>query len=79
MKKEKIKALPVVKAFEVYFKRKPANERPRLEPRIRYPRDAWCASPQTEVRGRRGVRVDIEVSYYEGKQHLPLVTVRPAA
>ncbi len=64
---------------EVYFEREPANEAPRLEPRLKYPRDAWCASPQTSVRGRRGVRLELEVSHLEGKRHLPLAAVRPAA
>ncbi len=64
---------------EVYFGRRPANEAPRLEPRLKYPRDAWCASPQTSVRGRRGVCLALEVSHFGGKRHLPLVAVRPAA
>ncbi len=72
---------------EVYFRRKPANEKPRYEPRAKYPRDAWCASPprsarpfgQTKVKGRRGVRLKLEVRYFEGRRYLPLVEVRPAA
>jgi hypothetical protein len=70
---------------EVYFGRKPANEQPRLEPRLEYPQDAWCASPpaggspQTSVRGRRGVRLALEVSHFEGKRHLPVVALRRAA
>jgi transposase InsO family protein len=64
---------------EAYFGRAPANEAPRLEPRLKYPRDAWCASPQTDVRGRRGVRLTLEVSHFGGKRHLPVVEVRPAA
>ncbi len=64
---------------EVYFGRKPANEQPRLEPRLKYPQDAWCASPQTSVRGRRGVRLALEVSYFGGKRHLPVVALRRAA
>ena len=71
---------------EVYFGRKPANEQPRLEPRLKYPRDAsglrptsGCASPQTSVRGRRGVRLALEVSHFGGKRHLPVVALRTAA
>ena len=64
---------------EVYFRRKPANEKPRYEPRAKYPRDAWCASPQTKVKGRRGVRLKLEVTHFEGRVHLPLINVRPAA
>ncbi len=64
---------------EVYFRRRPANEKPQYESRPKYPRNAWCASPQTEVKGRRGVRVRLEVRHFEGRRHLPLVSVRPAA
>jgi hypothetical protein len=64
---------------EVYFGRPPANEAPRLEPRLKYPRDAWCASPQTSVRGRRGVRLALQVSHFGGKRHLPVVSIKPAA
>jgi len=39
---------------EVYSDRPPANEAPRLETRLKYPPDAWVASPQASVKGRRG-------------------------
>jgi hypothetical protein len=64
---------------EVYFGQKPVNEQPRMEPRLKYPRDAWCASPQTSVRGRRGVRLALEVSHFEGRRHLPVIAIKPAA
>ena len=64
---------------EVYFGRQPANEKPRYEPRHKYPRDAWCASPQAKVKGRRGVKLRLDVTHFEGRRHLPLVEVRPAA
>jgi transposase InsO family protein len=55
------------------------NEAPRVETRRKYPRDAWVASPQAPVKGRRGRRVDIAVAYFKGRQHLPVVTLTPAA
>ncbi len=64
---------------EVYFERAPANEKPRHEPRRKYPRDAWCASPQTKVKGRRGVRLRLDVRCFEDRKHLPVIEVRPAA
>ena len=64
---------------EVYYGRQPANEAPRLETRLKYPRDAWCASPQAPVKGRRGVRVDIEVTLFEGRQHLPVIALKTVA
>ncbi len=64
---------------EVHFDRKPANEAVRFEPRKKYPRDAWCASPQAKVKGRRGVRLELSVDYLEGRRQLPIVELRPAA
>ena len=57
----------------------PANEKPHYEPRRRYPLDAWCASPQTKVKGRRGVKLRLDVSYFGGCRHLPVASIRPAA
>ncbi|GAG46921.1 unnamed protein product, partial [marine sediment metagenome] len=37
------------------------------------------ASPQAPVKGCRGTRVDIEVTWFEGKRHLPLFRLRAAA
>ena len=64
---------------EAYLGRKPANEQPRYEPRRRYPLDAWCASPQTKVKGPHGVKLRFDVSYFEGRRRLPVVGIRPAA
>jgi len=64
---------------EVYRDLEPANEQPRYEPRRRYPLDAWCASPQTKVKGRRGVKLRLDVSCFEGRRHLPVVGIRPVA
>ncbi len=64
---------------EVYYGQSSANEAPRVETRRKYPRDAWIASPQAPVKGRRGRRVNIEVSAFKGKQHLPIVALKSAA
>ncbi|MEQ8790218.1 MAG: integrase core domain-containing protein [Pirellulaceae bacterium] len=64
---------------EVYFGRKPANRRPRVEPRNRWPRRSKCARPQTLVAGLPGDRFALEVVFLNGQQHLPVVTVRRAA
>ncbi len=64
---------------EVYYGRRPANERPRYEPRPRYPPDAWCASPQTKVKVPRGVRLELKVTHLEGRRHLPVVRLKQAA
>ena len=64
---------------EVYFGRKPANEAARFEPRKKYPRDAWCASPQAKVKGRRGIGLELALSYLDDRRQLPIIELCPAA
>jgi len=64
---------------EVYFGRAPANEWPRHEPRASWPSDGSCAAPSTEIQGRRGAVLRLEVGYLEGRRHLPVVQRRRAA
>jgi transposase InsO family protein len=64
---------------EVYFHRRPANARPRYEPRGRWPRGSGCAAPHANVKGRRGVRLHAQIRHLGGRQHLPIVALREAA
>jgi len=64
---------------EMYFHRKPAAYLGRLEPRRRWPRGSPCAAPRAPVRGRRGQRLQLRVSYLGGRRHRPLVELRQAA
>jgi transposase InsO family protein len=64
---------------EVYFHLPPACRAPRVEPRRRWPRGAPCAGPQAPVRGRRGQRLGLTVSYLAGRKHLPIVELKKAA
>ncbi len=64
---------------EVYFDRQPANRKPHIEPRSRWPRRSPCARPQTLVAGKPGDRFHLEVEYHDGRQHLPVVRVLRAA
>ncbi|MDA2934965.1 integrase core domain-containing protein [Acidobacteria bacterium AH-259-D05] len=64
---------------EVYFGQRPANRRPRVEPRKRWPRASLCANPRTLVAGQPGDRFSLEVSYHGGRRHLPIVSLRRAA
>jgi putative transposase len=64
---------------EVYFGRSPANRRPRLEPRPRWPRSAPCARPQVLVAGQPGDRFALDVQFHGGQRALPLVNLRRAA
>jgi len=64
---------------EVYFSRPPANERPRYEPRKRWPRGSPCAAPVVEVDGEPGDPVIVEIDYHQGRRHLPILRVCRAA
>ncbi len=63
---------------EVYFHSFPANRRPRFEPR-RWPRGSPCAKPWALVRGSPGAKLTLEVSFHQGRKHLPIVRLRRAA
>jgi putative transposase len=64
---------------EVYFRQCAANRKPRVEPRPRWPRPSPCAQPQTLVAGQPGDRFELKIGLYQGRQHLPVVTLRRAA
>jgi hypothetical protein len=64
---------------EVYFGRFPANERPRFEPRARFPRDSLCAAPYTAIRGRRGQKVELVVRNHADRKELPIVELNKIA
>jgi len=64
---------------EIYFGKPSACCAPRFEPRKRWPRDSPCAQPQVEIRGRRGARLELHVSFRVDRKHLPVVELRRAA
>jgi transposase InsO family protein len=64
---------------EVYDGLRPANTKPRIEPRADWPDNASCASPQTMIRCECGATVTVIISYLEGRRHLPVVELREAA
>ena len=64
---------------EVYFRLRPANRRPRIEPRKRWPRRAPCAGPRTLIAGRPGDRFKLEVDFHGGARQLPIVSLKRAA
>ena len=64
---------------ERYFARRPGNRSPRFEPRARWPRGSQCAAPQTLVKGKPGVRLELVVTFEGGRKHLPIVTLRRVA
>lgn len=65
--------------LEVYGSSSPANEEPRFEPRLRWPRKSHCARPLAEIKARRGVRLKVVLSRFESRAHLPVVELRRAA
>lgn len=64
---------------ETYFRRRPANQRPRIEPRERWLRSSSCAGPRTLIAGQPGDRFIIQVEFADGKPHLPIVELKRAA
>jgi transposase InsO family protein len=62
---------------EVHSGIQPANTRPRFEPRGNWPTTSPCASPQTAIRGRRGVSSDTQ--FYALRRHLLVVELCQAA
>ena len=63
---------------EVYFGTFPANRRPRYETRVRWPRSSSYARPWALVRGSPGAKLTLDVSFYRGHKHLPVVTLKRA-
>ena len=64
---------------EAYFRLRPANRLPRIEPRERWPRPSPCARPSTLIAGQPGDRFEIEVGFHDGRRHLPIVSLKRAA
>lgn len=64
---------------EVYFRRFPANRKPRVEPRPKWARGSPCASPQTLVAGKPSDRFTLDVTFVDGRRALPIIKLRRAA
>jgi hypothetical protein len=56
-----------------------ANEEPRFEPRAKWPVESRCAKPVVKIKGKRGARLQLVVSRFENRSHLPVVDLRPAS
>jgi transposase InsO family protein len=64
---------------EDYFDREPANELPRYEPRSGWPRGSPYAGPLAPTEGEPGVRITLDLRFYAGRKHLPIVALKQAA
>ncbi len=60
-------------------KRHPACRYPRFEPRPGWPNGSPCAAPRVPVRGKRGVRINLDVTFHAEQAHLPIIKLRCAA
>ena len=56
-----------------------ACRRPRWEPKPNWPSDSSCASPQVKARGKQGVNLQLVVDFHQGRQHLPVITLKQVA
>jgi hypothetical protein len=64
---------------EVYFRIRPANRQPRIEPRKNWSRRWPCANPRTLVAGQVGDRFRLEIHQLGRRRHLPIVSLQRAA
>jgi putative transposase len=64
---------------EVYRRVVPACSHARFEPRRKWPTRSPCAAPRATIKGRRGARLHLDVSFVEGRKHLPVVRLERAA
>ena len=65
--------------YESYHEILPACQRPRVEPRLRWPRSSPCASPHAPIASHCGAPIRLDVRYHWGRKHLPIVDLRHAA
>jgi len=64
---------------EVYYRRKAANTKPRVEPRAGWPRESLCAAPQAPVRGPCGTHAELVIKFAASREHLPLIGLKRTA
>jgi transposase InsO family protein len=65
---------------EIHFGSQPARDGPRFEPRKRFPlKTKPSRRAPKAVRGKRGVKLAVVVSHFEGRKHLPVIELRRAA
>lgn len=63
---------------EVYESRFPARDRPRLEPRPKYPLTA-CDGNQTSTLVQRAANLQVVVTHLDDRRHLPIISIKQAA
>ena len=58
---------------EAYCGHTAANTLPRIETRLKAKHGTPCASPRMMIAGRAGAKVRVELSFLEGRRHLPIL------
>jgi len=61
---------------EVYFGLRAANTLPRLEPRPKVHHSTPCAKPRMMMAGKAGRKINLHLSFLDGRSHLPILTVQ---
>ncbi len=64
---------------EVYHRRKPANKKPRFEPRSNWPADSPCARPQAKPKKKPADPLRLVVRFADHDETLPIVELKRAA
>jgi hypothetical protein len=65
--------------IERYENSTPTIETPRYEPRRKWPRESPCAKPVVPVEGRRGVKLELVISFMDENRKLPVIELRRVA
>ena len=65
--------------IERYENSTPAIQAPRYEPRRKWPRKSRCAKPVVPVKGRRGVKLELVISFMDENRKLPVIELRHVA
>ena len=64
---------------EAYHDRPAVNEMPRIEVRPHWPPEASCATPSATIDGEPGQKIELVISYYAGRKHLPIIQLKRVA
>ena len=67
-------ARPLASQVAVYFGHRAANTLPRIEPRLKVTPRTPCARPRVTYASQPGTKVHVELSFLEGRRHLPIIT-----
>jgi len=60
---------------EVFYRKRAANTLPRIEPRVGLKHPSPCAAPRVMMAGKAGRKVNVQLSFLEGRKHLPILKV----